>query len=105
MKRHSTATLMNLTKRELVEYVRMAEHNQEVAEAALDQQAKNLKGWEPINPELREAVRLLHGEYEKAKKLGFVLDPLAYALHRTWRAVDERPRRGRPKRGEKDRGK
>ena len=32
MRRHSTATLMGMTKKELVEYVRMAEHNQDVAD-------------------------------------------------------------------------
>ena len=48
MRRHSTATLMGLTKKELVEYVRMAEHNQEVAEEALNQQAENVKGWMPV---------------------------------------------------------
>ena len=39
MRRHSTATLMGLTKKELVEYVRIAEHNQDVAEENLNQQA------------------------------------------------------------------
>ena len=48
MRRHSTATLMGLTKKELVEYVRMAEHNQEVAEEALKQQAENVKDWMPV---------------------------------------------------------
>ena len=48
MRRHSTATLMGLTKKELVEYVRMAEHNQEVAEEALNQQAENVKDWMPV---------------------------------------------------------
>jgi hypothetical protein len=48
MHRHSTATLMGLTKRELVEYVRMAEHNQEVAEETLNQQAENVKDWIPV---------------------------------------------------------
>ena len=48
MRRHSTATLMGLTKRELVEYVRMAEHNQEVAEETLNQQAENVKDWIPV---------------------------------------------------------
>lgn len=48
MRRHSTATLMGLTKRELVEYVRMAEHNQEVAEETLNQQAENVKDWKPV---------------------------------------------------------
>jgi hypothetical protein len=39
---------MGLTKRELVEYVRMAEHNQEVAEETLKQQAENVKDWVPV---------------------------------------------------------
>jgi hypothetical protein len=39
---------MGLTKRELVEYVRMAEHNQEVAEETLKQQAENVKDWMPV---------------------------------------------------------
>lgn len=90
MKRHSDATLMGMTKAQLVEYVRMAEHNQEVAEAALDQQAKNIKDWQPVKEELREAVRLLHAEFEKAKKLSFVRNPLAYALHKTWRFFDRK---------------
>ena len=45
MRRHSTETLMGLTKRELVEYVRIAEHNQDVAEETLNQQAENVKDW------------------------------------------------------------
>ena len=48
MRRHSTATLMGLTKKELVEYVRMAEHNQDVAEETLNQQAENVKEWIPV---------------------------------------------------------
>ena len=36
---------MGLTKRELVEYVRIAEHNQDVAEETLNQQAENVKDW------------------------------------------------------------
>ena len=48
MRRHSTATLMGLTKKELVEYVRIAEHNQDVAEEALNQQAENVKDWMPV---------------------------------------------------------
>ena len=48
MRRHSTATLMGLTKKELVEYVRMAEHNQEAAEETLNQQAENVKDWKPV---------------------------------------------------------
>ena len=55
MRRHSTATLMGLPKKELVEYVRMAEHNQEVAEETLNQQAENVKDWMPV----------VHGRWEE----------------------------------------
>ena len=48
MRRHSTATLMGMTKKELVEYVRMAEYNQDVAEETLKQQAENVKDWIPV---------------------------------------------------------
>ena len=48
MRRHSTSTLMGMTKKELVEYVRMAEYNQEVAEETLNQQAENVKDWIPV---------------------------------------------------------
>ena len=48
MRRHSTATLKGMTKKELVEYVRIAEHNQEVAEETLNQQAENVKDWMPV---------------------------------------------------------
>ena len=84
MRRHSTATLMGMTKKELVDYVRMTERNEDTALAALDQQAENIKDWEPINPELRRAVRLLHAEYEKAKKNPVVRNPLGMALYKTW---------------------
>lgn len=61
MRRHSTATLMGLTKKELVEYVRMAEHNQEVAEEALNQQAENVKDWMPV----------VHGHWDDTQ-MGFM---------------------------------
>lgn len=41
-----------------------------------------------VVPELREAVNLLHKEYEKAKQNPIVHDPLAYALYHTWKTVD-----------------
>lgn len=43
-----------------------------------------------VRPELRKAVKLLHKVYEKAKQAPFVRDPLAYALYRTWKAMDRR---------------
>lgn len=35
------------------------------------------------------AVLLLRKEYERAKKLEHVHNPLAYALHKVWRKADE----------------
>lgn len=48
MKKYSDSTLMRMTKAELIEQLRCAEHNREVAEEALAQQAENLKDWEPV---------------------------------------------------------
>ena len=42
----------------------------------------------PVVKELRTAVKLLHKEYERAKKSPFVRNPLAYALYQTWKAVE-----------------
>ena len=39
---------MGMTKKDLVEYVRMKEHNEAAAIQALEQQAENLKNWEPV---------------------------------------------------------
>ena len=48
-----------------------------------------------VLPELRKTVELLHNEYEKAKQLDFVYDPIAYAVYQTWKAVDGRRKNGR----------
>lgn len=45
MKRYSDSTLMRMTKAELIEQLRCAEHNQVVAEEQLAQQAENVKDW------------------------------------------------------------
>lgn len=37
-----------MTKKELIDQLRVAEHNQDVAEESLNQQAENLKDWEPV---------------------------------------------------------
>lgn len=47
-KRLSDATLMGMTKRELVGYVRMCEHHRGVAEQTLEQHIENVKDWEPV---------------------------------------------------------
>lgn len=37
---------------------------------------------------LSKAIKLLVQEYEKAKKLEFVHNPIAYALYRVWKIAD-----------------
>lgn len=34
------------------------------------------------------AIKLLQEEYERAKKLEFVRDPVAYALYQVWKKAD-----------------
>lgn len=48
MKRYSDSTLMRMTKAELIEMLRVAEHNQDVLEDAIAQIDKNIKYWEPV---------------------------------------------------------
>ena len=38
---------------------------------------------------IEKAIRLLEEEYEKAKRLEWVINPLAYALYRVWKIVDK----------------
>ena len=38
---------------------------------------------------LERAIEMLKKEYERAKNLEFVRNPLAYALHRVWREADK----------------
>lgn len=37
---------------------------------------------------LQKAIRLLEKEYEKAKNLTFVRNPLAYAIYQIWRIAE-----------------
>lgn len=46
---------------------------------------------------LEEAKQLLEKEYEKAQRLGYVRNPLAYALYEVWKKADR-------KRSERDYG-
>lgn len=39
---------------------------------------------------LEKAIKLLETEYERAKKLEWVHNPLAWALYQVWKKVDER---------------
>lgn len=42
-----------------------------------------------------EAVETLKAEYEEACKLEYVIDPVAYALHETWKKAHARRRQER----------
>ena len=44
----STATLMSMPKRKVIDILRCAEHNAAAAETMLAQQAENLKDWQPV---------------------------------------------------------
>ena len=37
---------------------------------------------------LQKALKLVEAEYERAKKLEWVHNPLAYALYKVWRMAD-----------------
>ena len=39
---------------------------------------------------LEDAIEILKEQYEKAKQLEFVRNPLAYALYHTWRICDKK---------------
>ena len=41
---------------------------------------------------LEEAKKLLDEEYERAKRLEYVKDPLAFALHQVWKIADKKRR-------------
>lgn len=48
------STLMSMTKKEIIEFLRVAKHNAEVSQEWVEQQAENLKDWEPV----------VHGHWE-----------------------------------------
>ena len=50
---------------------------------------------------LEQAIKALETEYERAKKLEWVYNPLAYALHRVWRKADT-SKQGRPRKDDKN---
>lgn len=50
----SDSTLQRMKKTEIIELLRIAEHNAKVAQEYVDQQAENLKDWKPV----------VHGRWE-----------------------------------------
>ena len=48
-KPYSDSTLMSMSKKELIEQLRVAEHNYFVTKEAINQQAENVKDWQPIS--------------------------------------------------------
>ena len=45
-------------------------------------------------PEIEYAIKILKKNYEQAKRLEYVHDPLAWALYYTWVYFDGRRKRG-----------
>lgn len=39
--------------------------------------------------ELERVFELIKIEYEKSKKLGYIRHPLAYAIYKVWKYIDE----------------
>lgn len=58
-KPYSDSTLMSMNKKELIEQLRVAEHNYFVTEETINQQAKNVKDWQPIK----------YGRWKKTDKI------------------------------------
>lgn len=42
---------------------------------------------------IEKAIEMLRAEYERAKRLPFVMNPLAWALYQVWKIADGRKRR------------
>lgn len=42
---------------------------------------------------LDEVIEMLKAEYERAKRLDYVINPLAFALYEVWKKVDKKTRR------------
>lgn len=40
--------------------------------------------------DINKAIQMLEAEYEKAKQLEYVKNPLAYALYRVWKVADKK---------------
>ena len=40
--------------------------------------------------DLTKAIKILKEQYEKAKKIGWVRNKIAYALYQTWKIFDNR---------------
>lgn len=44
----ATSTLLRMTKRDIIERLRCAEHNANAYKATLEQQIKNVEDWDPV---------------------------------------------------------
>lgn len=79
--RYSDSTLMRMTKTELIEQLRVAEYNRDVAEELLSRQAENMKDWAPVR----------HGHWIKRK---YIYGENAYECSECheieWRTSDRR---------------
>ena len=64
----------------------MAEKERIPLEEAVSRLNKRVKN----SMSLEKAIKLLETEYEKAKRLDFVINPIAYALYQVWKIADGR---------------
>ena len=63
IKLHKRSTLMNWTRRELVDYIMMLEHNNQVMEETFEQQYKNCMQIISDMNILNKTYKERHGEY------------------------------------------
>lgn len=55
------STLHNMTKKEIIELLRIAEHNAKASQEKVEQQAENLKDWVPV----------VHGRWDDSGRYTF----------------------------------
>lgn len=51
-------------------------------------QLRRKDGWWDMMT-LQKAIKMLESEYERARKLAYVRNPLAYALYYVWKRADK----------------
>lgn len=55
-----------------------------------------------MESEIDKAVRTLKAEYEKAQRVEFIRNPLAYALYKVWKIIDREAIKKGYEQGRKD---
>lgn len=79
-KPYSDSTLMKMNKKELIEQLRVAEHNYFVTKEAINQQAENVKDWQPvIYGQWKETDKVIY--YKYCSVCGYEIDIEEYYNH------------------------